>query len=49
MRIADAKSKSFLLTAIVVGLVNVSRLYAGEKSWKQDTVLVSPQGDQSSP
>jgi len=47
MKIANSKSKSLLLTAMVVGLVHVSSLYAAEKSWEDDTVLISPQGDQT--
>ena len=46
MTIVNAKSKSVLLAAMVVGLVHVSSLYAAEESWEDDTVLVSPQGDQ---
>ena len=47
MKLVNAKSKSLLLTAVVVGLVNLSSLYAAEKSWKDETVLISPQGDQT--
>lgn len=47
MRNTNAKSKSLLLTAMVVGLVNMSSLSADAKSWKDETVLVSPQGDQT--
>lgn len=47
MKITNAKSKSFLLAAMVVGLVEVQSLFAEEKSWKDETVLVSPQGDQT--
>ncbi len=47
MKIANAKLKSLLLTAMVVGLVNVQSLFAEEKSWKDETVLISPQGDQT--
>ncbi len=34
----SAKSKSLLLAAIVVGLVNVPSSSAGAKSWKDETV-----------
>ncbi len=44
---ANAKPISFLLTAIVVGLVNVSSLCAEKKSWKDETVLISRKGDQT--
>ena len=47
MKITNAKSKSLLLAAMVVGLVSVSSLCAEEKSWKDETVLVSPQGHQT--
>jgi len=47
MTIANARSKSLLLTAMVVGLANLSSLYAAEKLWKDETVLISPQGDQT--
>ena len=47
MKNANARTKSLLLTAMVVGLVNVSSLNAGAQSWKDETVLVSPQGDQT--
>ncbi|MHC4176266.1 MAG: sialidase family protein [Planctomycetota bacterium] len=32
---------------MVVGLVRASSLHAEEKSWKEDTVLISPQGTQT--
>ncbi len=47
MRNTNAKSKSLLLAAMVVGLVTMSSLSAGAKSWKDETVLISPQGDQT--
>ncbi|MHC4546439.1 MAG: hypothetical protein ACYTDW_13270 [Planctomycetota bacterium] len=47
MRNANAKSKPLLLTAIFFGLLNVSSLCAEQTSWKAETVLVSPQGDQT--
>jgi hypothetical protein len=43
----NAKSKAVLLAAMVVGMMNASSLYAEEKSWKDETVLISPQGDQT--
>jgi len=47
MKNVNAKSKCLLLAAMVIGLVNVSSLSAEEKLWKDDTVLISPQGDQT--
>lgn len=47
MKNVNAKSKSLLLTAVVIGLVSVSSLCAEEKSWQDETVLISPQGDQA--
>jgi len=47
MKIVNAKVKSFLLTAMVVGLMNLSSLSAAEKSWEDETVLVGKQGDQT--
>ena len=47
MRNASSKLKSLLLTAMVIGLMSVSSLCAEEKSWKEETVLISPQGDQT--
>jgi len=47
MKILNAQSKSLLLTTMVVGLLNVPSLSAAEKSWKDDTMLVSKQGDQT--
>ena len=46
MRLANGKMIFPLLAAMVVALMNVSSLYAEEKSWKDETVLVSPQGGQ---
>ena len=36
-----------LFAAMVVGLMNASSLFAAEKSWQEDTVPISPQGDQT--
>lgn len=36
-----------MFAAMFVGLVNASSLSAQEKSWKDETVLVSPQGDRT--
>jgi len=47
MKNANAGSRHLLLTAIVIALVNVSSLGAEKKSWEDDTVLISPQGDQT--
>jgi hypothetical protein len=47
MKNANAKSKCLLLTAVVLGLVSVPSLGAEKKSWKDDTMLVSRQGDQT--
>jgi len=47
MKNVNAKSKSVLLTAVVIALVSVSSLCAGEKSWKEETALISRQGDQT--
>jgi len=47
MRIANASSRPFLLTVVLVGLLDVSGLGAGAKSWEEDTVLISPQGGQT--
>jgi len=47
MRSMNVKSKSLLLTAMVIGLVNLPSLSAGAKSWKEDTVLISQRGDQT--
>ncbi len=45
MRNPNAKSRILLLTAMVLGLVDVSSLFAEEKSQKDKTVRISPQGD----
>ena len=47
MRNTNAKSRFLLLTAMFVGLVNLPNLSAGAKSWEDETVLISPQGDQT--
>ena len=47
MKIAITQSIRLLLTATAVGLSGVSSVSAEEESWKDDTVLISPQGDQS--
>jgi hypothetical protein len=47
MRNANAKSKLLLLTALFLGLLNVSSLGAEQKSWKAETALISPQGEQT--
>jgi hypothetical protein len=47
MRNTNAKSTSLLLTAVVIGLLSGSSLSAGAKSWKDETVLILPQGDQT--
>lgn len=47
MNSANAKPKCILLAAMVIALVNAPGLSAAEKSWKDDTVLISPQGDQT--
>ena len=47
MKNVNATPKALLLAAMVIGLVNVSSLGATEKSWEDETVLISPQGDQT--
>lgn len=47
MRNVNAKSNFLLLTTMFLGLLNVSSLSAEQASWKQETVLVSGQGDQT--
>ena len=47
MTIVNAKSKSFLLAAMVVGLLNVPGLGADANSWQDETVLISPRGNQT--
>jgi len=47
MKNAVAGLRFLLLAAVVVGLVNAPSLNAAEKSWEDETVLVSPQGDQT--
>ncbi|MHC4175922.1 MAG: hypothetical protein ACYSWU_00340 [Planctomycetota bacterium] len=47
MRGTNVRSKSLLLAAVFVGLVSVPSLSAGAESWKEETVLISPQGDQT--
>ncbi len=54
MKSVNPKPKCLLLTAVVIGLVSVtvscstsSRLSAGAESWKEETVLISRQGDQT--
>jgi len=47
MRNTNAKSSLLLLTAMFAGLVNVPSLRAAAKSWKEETVLISRQGDQT--
>ena len=47
MKNASARSKRFLLTAIVITLVSAPALSAVERSWKDETVLISRQGDQT--
>ncbi|NQT38569.1 MAG: hypothetical protein HQ581_13820, partial [Planctomycetes bacterium] len=47
MRNTNAKSIPLLLTAMIVGVLNVPNLFAAKKSWKDDTALVSKQGDQT--
>jgi hypothetical protein len=41
------KSKILAVTVMALGLVNVSNLDGQETSWKDETALVSPQGDQT--
>jgi len=47
MRSTHAKSNFLLLTATFVGLVSMPSLSAGAKPWKEETVLISSQGDQT--
>jgi len=47
MKNVNPKPKCLLLTAMVIALVSVSSLCAEEKSWKDETVLISPQGGQT--
>jgi len=47
VRNPNAKSRILLLAATFVGLVSVSGLSAGAKSWQDETVLISPQGGQT--
>jgi hypothetical protein len=47
MKNANAKSKCLLLTAMVIALAGAPGLSAEKKSWKDETVLVSKQGDQT--
>ena len=47
MKNASAESKRLLLVAMVIALTSASALNAAEKSWKDETVLVSKQGDQA--
>ena len=54
MKSVNPKPKCLLLTAAVIGLMSVtvscstsSRLSAGAESWKEETVLISRQGDQT--
>ena len=47
MKTVYGDSKPLVLAAVFVGLVNVSSSNAEEKSRKDETVLVSPQGDQT--
>jgi hypothetical protein len=46
MKNANAKSKFLLLTAMFFGMLNASSLGDEQTSWKEETVLISPQGDQ---
>ena len=41
------KSKILAVTVMALGLVNVSNLDGQETSWKDETALVSPQGDRT--
>jgi len=43
----SARPGVLLLAAMLAGMASVPSLGAGEKSWKEDTVLISPQGDQT--
>jgi hypothetical protein len=47
MRIANAKAKFLLLTAMFLGLLNTSSFGAEQTSWKTETMLISGQGDQT--
>ena len=47
MRNACGNWKSLVTTAVLIGLMSVSSLSAAEKPWEEDTVLISPQGDQT--
>ncbi len=47
MRNTKAKSRLLLLTALFFGLLNVLSLVAEQTSWKEQTMLVSSQGDQT--
>ncbi|MDP6545834.1 MAG: hypothetical protein QGH60_17765 [Phycisphaerae bacterium] len=47
MKTASDGSKCLLLAVVAVGLVSASSLGAEKKSWEDETVLVSRQGDQT--
>ena len=47
MRNPRAKSISLVFTAAVVGLVSVPSSSAVAKSWEEETLLISPQGDET--
>jgi len=47
MKNMNAKSKCLLPAAMAVALMNASILSAETKSWQDETVLISPQGDQT--
>ena len=47
MKNVNTTLKALSLAAMVIALVSVSSLSAAEKSWEDDTVLISPQGDQT--
>jgi len=47
MKNAGTKLTGLLLATMVITLVSASSLYAETKSWKDETVLISPQGDQT--
>ena len=47
MKNVKATLKGLLLAATVIGLADVSSLCGETKSWKAETALVSPRGDQT--
>ncbi len=47
MKNANATLKALLLAAMVIALAGTPGLSAEKKSWEDETVLVSKQGDQA--